>query len=96
MKRVKRSSCEVPFVVTFEGRPVTGKIDRLCEIEDGNWVVIDYKTVFFISANISEVVEEYFLSISIYHDAARKILSVDVNVWLYFTELGLFWNIETK
>ncbi|MDD1686413.1 PD-(D/E)XK nuclease family protein [Methanoregula sp.] len=44
MKRVKRSFCEVPFVVTFEGGPVTGKIDRLCEFDDGSWIVIDYKS----------------------------------------------------
>ncbi|MCX6691482.1 MAG: hypothetical protein NTW33_05370, partial [Methanoregula sp.] len=42
MKRVKRSYCEVPFVVTVDGKRVTGKIDRLCELLDGSWAVIDY------------------------------------------------------
>jgi ATP-dependent exoDNAse (exonuclease V) beta subunit len=44
IKRVKREFCELPFVITFEGKRVTGKIDRLCELEDGSWVVIDYKS----------------------------------------------------
>ncbi len=44
MKRMKRSYCEVPFVITREGQRVTGKIDRLLERDDGSWAVIDYKS----------------------------------------------------
>ena len=44
MQRVKREFCELPFSITFEGKRVTGKIDRLCELDDGSWVVIDYKS----------------------------------------------------
>jgi len=34
MKQVKRSFCEMPFVVLGEGQRTPGKIDRLCEIEN--------------------------------------------------------------
>ena len=44
MQRVKREFCELPFSITFEGKRVVGKIDRLCELDDGSWVVIDYKS----------------------------------------------------
>ncbi|MDD1686414.1 hypothetical protein [Methanoregula sp.] len=44
MKRVKRSYRELPFIVTVAGKPVTGKIDRLMEFDDGSWAVIYYKS----------------------------------------------------
>jgi len=65
MKRVKRSYCEFPFVVTVEEKRVTGKIDRLCELEDGSWVVIDYKSDPVSSAEYSLKVEEYAISLSV-------------------------------
>ena len=41
MKRAKCSYCEVPFVIIWEGQRVIVKIDRLCELADGTWSVID-------------------------------------------------------
>ncbi|MDO8871780.1 MAG: UvrD-helicase domain-containing protein [Methanoregula sp.] len=90
MKRVKRSYCEVPFVVTVEGKRVIGKIDRLCELEDGTWVVIDYKSE--ASADYTVLVEEYALSVSVYVAAARHLIGGNnVQGLLYFTETG---NLE--
>ena len=35
-------SHELPFVIAWDGKPVTGKIDRLGELDGGSWAVIDY------------------------------------------------------
>ena len=88
MKRVTRSYCEVPFVVTVEGGSVTGKIDRLCELDDGSWIVIDYKSE--ASADYVALAEEYALSLSVYCEAGRQIIRAEVVGWLYFTEMGEF------
>lgn len=88
MKRVKRSYCEVPFVVTVDGRPVAGKIDRLCEMENGSWVVIDYKSE--ASVDYAALANEYALSLSVYIGAARQIVEGRVAAALYFTETGAF------
>jgi ATP-dependent helicase/nuclease subunit A len=89
MKRVKRSYCEVPFVVTNDGKPVTGKIDRLCELEDESWVAIDYKSE--VSSDYAAVAEEYALSLSVYVAAARQLTGGNtVQGLLYFTETGKF------
>jgi len=88
MKRVKRSYCEVPFVVTVDGKPVSGKIDRLCELVDGSWVAIDYKSD--VSSDYAAVADEYAFSVSVYVEAARQIVRREVAGWLYFTEMGEF------
>ncbi len=59
MKRVKRSYCEVPFVITREGQSVTGKIDRLLERDDGSWAVIDYKSKAAGPVGYAVLAEEY-------------------------------------
>jgi len=88
MKRVKRSYCEVPFVVTVDGKRVTGKIDRLCELLDGSWAVIDYKSE--ASSDYAALAEEYAVSMGVYYEAARQIVGADVSGRLYFTETGEF------
>ncbi len=93
MKRVKRSYCEVPFVVTVDGKPVTGKIDRLCEMEDGSWVVIDYKSEPVTPADFTSVSEGYTESMEGYRQAAGNLLGTPVAVWLYFTEHAEFYPV---
>jgi ATP-dependent helicase/nuclease subunit A len=89
MKRVKRSYCEVPFVVTIDGKPVTGKTDRLCEMDDGSWVVIDYKSESIASNLYPMIAEEYKISIRTYTNAIEQVvMGKDVEGLLYFTEIG--------
>ena len=91
MKRVKRSFCEVPFVLTLGTRRVTGKIDRLCELDDGSWVVIDYKSEVAEPEEFPLVGEAYAESIRIYCEAARGLVGYPVSGYLYFTEIGVFY-----
>ncbi|MCK9632594.1 MAG: UvrD-helicase domain-containing protein [Methanoregula sp.] len=90
MKRVKRSYCEVPFVVMIDGRPVTGKIDRLCEMDDGSWVVIDYKSEAVLPEEYAVFTKKYENSIVIYVVAGQQIVGGNVVGALYFTETGKF------
>jgi len=90
MKRVKRSYCEVPFVVTIDSKRVTGKIDRLCELDDGSRVVLDYKSEVVVFSDYTSLVEEYALSLSIYIMAARQLVGEMVVGRLYFTETNYY------
>ena len=91
MKRVRRSYCEVPFVITREGQPVTGKIDRLLERDDGSWAVIDYKSEAAGPEGYAVLAEEYRKSMEIYCEAARQLVpGKNVAGFLYFTETGEF------
>jgi ATP-dependent helicase/nuclease subunit A len=91
MQRVKRDFCEVPFVITFEGKRVTGKVDRLCELDDGTWVVIDYKSEAVSEGEYALLAKEYEFSMKVYEEAARQILKEKtITGRLYFTETGDF------
>lgn len=95
MKRVKRSYCEVPFVVTVDGRPVAGKIDRLCEMEGGGWVVVDYKSKPITPDELSSLAKEYEVSMAVYADTARKLVKrTPVASYLYFIEAGIFHQVK--
>jgi ATP-dependent helicase/nuclease subunit A len=74
MKRVKRDFCELPFVVTIDGKRVTGKIDRLCEMDDGSWVVIDYKSEPVIPDDYALKVKEYEIAMSVYVKATEQLV----------------------
>ena len=95
MKRVKRSFAELPFSVSFEGKRVTGKIDRLCEMADGSWVVIDYKSEAVGPGEETAVAEEYRISMRVYCEAAGQLVKGEkVAGFLYFTESGEFLTIR--
>ena len=92
MKRVKRSFCEVPFVVTVDGRPVSGKIDRLCELDDGSWVVIDYKSESVTSYEYPSMLEVYKISMTVYMKAVEQFRKgKPVGGGLYNIEFGIFY-----
>ncbi len=98
MQQVKRSFCEMPFVVTLaSGRRVAGTIDRLCELADGSWAVIDYKSDPVTPAGYASKAEEYALSLSMYCEAAEQLLGgKPAPGYLYFTETGEFSPIVVE
>ncbi|WP_292368537.1 UvrD-helicase domain-containing protein [Methanoregula sp. UBA64] len=96
MKRAKRSFAELPFVIPWEGQPVTGKIDRLAELDDGSWAVIDYKSMAVVPEDYSAIAEEYRVSMAVYCEAARRLVpGKTVAGFLYFTETGEFWPVKS-
>jgi len=91
MKRVKRSYCEVPFAISFEGRWIVGKIDRLVEIDDGSWVVVDYKSEAVGPEEYALAANDYRISMRVYCEAARELVKYEkIAGFLYFTETGEF------
>jgi len=85
----------VPFVIIFNDGPVTGKIDRLCELSDGVWIVIDYKSE--ASSDYAAVAEEYAFSLSGYVEAARHpTRGKCMKGVIYFTETGEFGIISSS
>ena len=95
MKRVKRSYCEVPFVMTIDGRPVTGKIDRLCEMEDGSWVVIDYKSEPVAPRNYTMIANEYGISMRIYLKATEQLVGRKIiAARLFITATGNILGVD--
>jgi len=96
MKRAKRSFAELAFVVTYEGRQISGKIDRLAELDDGSWAVIDYKSEPVSPEDYTAVAEEYRVSMAVYCEAARELMpGKTVAGYLYFTETGEFWPVKS-
>jgi ATP-dependent helicase/nuclease subunit A len=90
MQRVKREFCELPFSITFEGKRVVGKIDRLCELNDGLWLVIDYKSEAVSPDEYVNLAKEYGVSMKVYKEAARQLVGGSVEGRLYFTDTGEF------
>ena len=95
LQRVKREFCELSFVITYDGRHVKGKIDRLCELVNGRWVVIDYKSDPIHPSEYSKKAGEYQTSMDVYVSAARQLVKGNnVEGYLYFTETGEFLRVE--
>jgi len=96
MKRAKRSFSELPFVITWEGKRVTGKIDRLAELDDGSWAVIDYKSEAAAGPGYAAIAEEYRVSMAVYCEAAKGLVAGKKVVgFLWFTETGEFLPVKS-
>jgi ATP-dependent exoDNAse (exonuclease V) beta subunit len=61
-------------------------------MDDGSWVVIDYKSE--ASSDYAAVAEEYALSLSVYVEAARQIVREEVMGCIYFTEIDEYLIIR--
>jgi ATP-dependent exoDNAse (exonuclease V) beta subunit len=74
---------------------VTGKIDRLCELDDGTWVVIDYKSELVNSDNYAIISENYEVSMHFYREAIKSLLKKNtVEGTLYFIDAGEFFPLS--
>jgi hypothetical protein len=76
------------FAICRVGRPVTGKIDRLGEIEDGSWGVIDYMSEPVSSfSEYALMGKEYAVSTGVHMNAAEQLLNgKPVEMWQYLTD----------
>ena len=69
---------------------MTGKIDRLCELDDVTWIMIDYKNE---GPSDNAALERYAVSLSVYIKAAGRLLGS--RFWgVYFTKTGCVFNGE--
>ena len=99
MKRIRKSPLvkrEVPFVINKNASDVYENINSdksvliqgiidMCFLEDGKWVIIDYKTNTINEKNTVQMVsEEYRTQLNIYKNALEKITGIKVK------ETGLY------
>jgi ATP-dependent helicase/nuclease subunit A len=94
MQGVKREFCELPFSAKVYGVPFRGSIDRLCELENRMWAVIDYKSEPVSPAEYALKAEEYEIQMVVYLEAAKLIVKKPVSGYLYFTETGEFHRMK--
>ena len=81
--------CELLSAITWDGKRVTGKIDRLCELDDGFWAVIDYKSEAASGPEgYAALAEEYRKSLEIYSEAGRQLVAGK-------KVAGFLWFVET-
>jgi ATP-dependent helicase/nuclease subunit A len=94
MQRVKREFCELSVSLPVGNIRIRGTIDRLCEIEDGSWILIDYKTAPVTPGNYRAEEERYKVQMAVYMLAAERLVNKPVTGYLYFTAAGEFHRVE--
>jgi ATP-dependent exoDNAse (exonuclease V) beta subunit (contains helicase and exonuclease domains) len=70
---------ELSFVTYIGPYPVTGRIDRLIQISDGTWAVIDYKSGNYSGAE---------WQLNFYRKAAERITGQTVRMFVYSIQTG--------
>jgi ATP-dependent exoDNAse (exonuclease V) beta subunit len=79
---------ELPFELRDGDTLYMGVIDRLVEMRDGSWALIDYKTVSH-GADDHEVVNYFKEQMRIYRDATRGFVSGNVAEFIFLTESSM-------
>src|SRR5690606_37990205 len=99
-KQAKRLFREIPFTLNYvdddgDSQIVQGIIDCLMEEENGNWVLLDYKTDKILpsfeeeQALLKEMTKRYDVQLRIYSEAIESILQVKVDEKvLYLFNIG--------
>lgn len=85
IKNAARSYQEVSFISYSGNYPVTGRIDRLIQINDNEWAVIDYKSGKLSGSD---------LQMNIYRIAAESLTGGQVRMYLYSISTGEFSEPE--
>lgn len=78
---------ELPFELRDGDTLYMGVIDRLVQMKDGSWALIDYKTVSH-GEDIEDVVRAFSEQMRIYHQAIGMLLGVSICKFIYLTESG--------
>lgn len=63
---------EEPFILSLNGSLISARIDRMDQLVDGSWELIDFKTARFHG----EVSRVYLLQLQIYSQADRRLWSI--------------------
>lgn len=95
---------EEPFVLLMDANtlglgesgdiPVQGVID-CCFMDQGGWVLIDYKTDRVTEETVSDALDHYRSQLSIYEQALTRLTGLPVREkYLYLMRLGRFFEIK--
>ena len=90
MTASERAERELEFTLRNEdGSLVQGIID-CCFIEDGAWVIVDYKTNYVGDNDPREIAERYIPQLTGYENALKSITGIPVGEkWIYLLSAGL-------
>jgi len=83
---------ELPFELREGDTLYMGVIDRLVQLNDGKWALIDYKTVSH-SDDVHDVLNNFKDQMCIYGKAVKGLLKTDFDSYIYFTESGTLVRI---
>jgi len=84
---------ELPFELREGDVIYIGVIDRLVQLKDGGWALIDYKTIDPLESHIKEQISAFKEQMGIYAKAARKIVNGKIIQYIYLTETGDFESL---
>jgi len=76
---------ELPFELREGDTLYMGMIDRLVEMRDGSWAVIDYKTVSHGSVT-EEIVKAFREQMGLYQTAIKGLVGNTIDIYIYLTE----------
>jgi len=94
MQMVKREFCELPVSLPVGDILIRGTIDRLCEMDDGSWILIDYKSDPVNPDFYHAEEERYKIQMAVYMLAAARLLNKPVTGYLYFTTTREFHQVQ--
>ncbi|MDD1729686.1 MAG: UvrD-helicase domain-containing protein, partial [Methanospirillum sp.] len=84
---IRQVKHELAFTVPIGGVPVTGRIDFICQLPDGSWIVIDYKSD---QGTVNELCmnRTYQIQLEIYRIAAEMLGMCPATTAIYRTTGG--------
>ncbi|CRF45985.1 PD-(D/E)XK nuclease family protein [Helicobacter heilmannii] len=91
LERGRVVACEKPFVFSFEGFSLRGQIDRIDALDDGSYVLIDYKyksSKDLKTDSLESVAESQDFQLSLYTLASTKELSAPLQAGFYSLKDG--------
>ncbi len=86
-QRAKRRLVEVPFALPDGERTLVGVVDLVFE-EDGEWVLVDYKSDAITDANRAGLLEFYFPQVGHYRRSWEKLTGTPTKAGLFFVATG--------
>jgi len=86
IKQVSENYCELGFVLPLGQVYLEGRMDRLCRLDDGKWIVIDYKSGDCECAK---------LQLSVYALAAEKLTGQPVIACIYHIDSDELELVDT-
>jgi len=79
---------ELPFELREGDVVYVGIIDRLVQLRDGGWALIDYKTIDPLVPHIAEQISVFKEQMDIYAKAVGKMVDGKLTRYIYLTETG--------
>ena len=79
---------ELPFELREGDVVYIGVIDRLVQLKDGGWALIDYKSIDPLEPHVAEQVSAFREQMGIYAKSVGKMVEGKIGQYIYLTETG--------